>query len=204
MSVQVTSITGNALKPLLPALSQLRLTVFREWPYLYEGNAAYEADYLGTFAEAPGTIIVAAFDGDEIVGAATASPLAGHTDDFVPLFEARGYDPAHIFYCGESVLLPAYRGRGIGHAFFDHREAHARQLNAEGARFTHVTFCGVIRANDDPRKPAAYRPLDAFWRKRGYEMVDGLIGQYDWREVGDTDETTKRMQFWMRDLPQGE
>ena len=200
MTIRVTPITGPDTRPLLPALSQLRLTVFREWPYLYEGDAVYEAEYLATFADAPDTVIVGAWDGDDLVGAATASPLAGHTDEFVPLFEARGFDPQAIFYCGESVLLPAYRGRGIGHAFFDHREAHARALNAAGARFTHVTFCGVMRDDDDPRRPAGYRPLDAFWEKRGYEKVDGLIGTYDWREVGDVDETTKRMQFWVRAL----
>jgi GNAT superfamily N-acetyltransferase len=197
VAITVDSLCGADIAPVVPALSKLRLTVFREWPYLYDGDAAYEADYLATFAAHPDSVVVAARDGADLVGAATAAPLAGHTNEFVPLFKAYGYKPARIFYCGESVLLPAYRGRGLGRAFFDHREAHARALNARGHRFTHSTFCGVIREADDPRKPADYRPLDPFWRKRGYAPVPGLIGTYDWREIGASAETTKQMQFWI-------
>ena len=84
---------------------------------------------------------------------------------------ASGFDVASIFYCGESVLEPAYRGHGIGHRFFDLREAHARALGG----FRSITFCAVVRPPDHPQRPAEYRPLDAFWRKRGYAPVDGLI-----------------------------
>lgn len=198
MAVTIETLAGPALGPALGDLSRLRLTVFREWPYLYEGSEAYEADYLATFAAARDAAIVAARDGGRLVGAATAAPLAGHTDDFMPLFEAHGFDPETIFYCGESVLLPDYRGQGIGHAFFDQREAHALALNARGARFTHVTFCAVVRPDAHPLKPAGYRPLDAFWLKRGYAPVPGLVGTLGWRDIGEVGETDKPMQFWMR------
>jgi GNAT superfamily N-acetyltransferase len=149
------------------------------------------------------------FDGARIVGAATGAPLGGHTVEFVPLFEHHGYDPARIFYCGESVLLPDYRGSGIGHIFFDRREAHARACTGPHGPYTHVAFCVVIRPPDDPRRPANYVPLDAFWRKRGYAPIPGLIGSYSWREIGAEgnkreigaeEESKKPMQFWMRAL----
>jgi hypothetical protein len=41
-------------------------------------------------------------------------------------FIAAGGNVDHIFYFGESVLLPQFRGMGIGHHFFDEREAAAR------------------------------------------------------------------------------
>lgn len=200
MGVIVEPLTGPSLAEALPELARLRITVFREWPYLYDGNLAYEEDYLARFAKAENAVIVAARDGAAIVGVATASPLAEHTEAFVPLFRSHGFDPGAVFYCGESVLLPNYRGRGIGHLFFEHREAHADRLNAEGAAFTHAAFCGVVRAADDPRKPDGYVPLDGFWRKRGYVPVDGLVGGYDWREIGADHETRKSMQFWMKEL----
>lgn len=200
MTIAIEALTGAAIGDVIEALSELRLTVFREWPYLYDGDAAYEADYLATFAAHPDAVIVVARDGAEIVGAATAAPLAGHTGSFAALFEAHGYDPATVFYCGESVLLAAYRGRGIGHRFFDEREAHAARLNGRGHRFRHSTFCGVVRADDDPRKPAGYHPLDGFWEKRGYRPVPGLVGHYEWREIGEREETSKQMQFWMKAL----
>ena len=201
MSVRIERLSGLGLSDGIDAVARLRMTVFREWPYLYDGDLAYEADYLATFARGAGSIIVAAIDVDEIIGAATGSPLAEHTEEFGPLFDSHGFDSATFFYCGESVLLSAYRGQGIGHAFFDHREAHARALNEnEGHGFTHSTFCGVVRSVDDARWPPDYRPLDGFWEKRDYRKVPGLVGHYDWREIGDADETRKDMQFWMREL----
>ena len=36
------------------------------------------------------SIVVAAYDGDEMVGAATGMPLADHADDFAAAFEGTG------------------------------------------------------------------------------------------------------------------
>ena len=58
----------------------------------------------------------------------------------------------------------------------------------------------MVRSPDDPRRDPSYRPLDAFWRKRGYQQVEGLVGNYSWTDIGDSMQTPKPMQFWMRDL----
>ena len=107
---------------------------------------------------------------------------------------------ARVFYCGESVLLPAYRGRGIGHAFFDHREAHARACVGPAGGYTHSAFCGVVRPDDHPARPADYVPVDAFWRKRGYLAVPGLMGAYSWQDLGASAPTEHPMQFWVKAL----
>lgn len=49
-------------------------------------------------------------------------------------------------------------------------------------------------------RPADHSPLDPFWRKRGYELIDGLIAQYPWKDLGGTGETDHPMQFWLRNL----
>jgi GNAT superfamily N-acetyltransferase len=200
MTITIEPLTGAALAEALPALARLRIGVFRDWPYLYDGTLDYEQDYLARFAKARDAVVVAARDGDTIVGVATASPLREHTERFAPLFEKHGYDPDRIFYFGESVLLKAYRGRGIGHAFFDHREAQARKCSAGGKPFTHTAFCGVVRPADHPARPANYVPLDAFWSKRGYVKQDGMLGAYTWQDIGEAQETEKPMQFWVKPL----
>ena len=197
MSVTIAPLTGPAVKAAVPDLARLRMEVFRDWPYLYDGSYDYERDYLANFAASDGAVIVVARDGGRIVGAATAAPLqGGHADEFAAPLAARGHDIARMFYLGESVLLKAYRGRGIGHAFFDGREGHARALGG----FTHATFCAVVRPPTHPLKPAGYVPLDAFWRKRGYTPSLGLVGSFAWLDVGEADETDKPMQYWMKAL----
>ncbi|KHK91792.1 GNAT family N-acetyltransferase [Novosphingobium malaysiense] len=195
MAITVRVLTGSEIGAALDDLATLRMTVFAEWPYLYDGDPAYEAEYLREFLEAPDGILVAACDGDRVVGAATASPMHAQKAEFRAPFEARGMDVSRLFYFGESVLLPGYRGQGIGHAFFDHREAQARKCGAQAA-----TFAAVIRPADHPDRPADYVPLDAFWRKRGYEPVEGFVTMLDWKDHRDLAETSKPMQYWMRTL----
>lgn len=177
----------------LPDLARLRIAVFADWPYLYDGDEDYEARYLRAYLDSPDSIVVGAFDGDRLVGAATGTPMEDHADEFAQALG--GLAPADVFYCAESVLLPAYRGQGIGHRFFDHREAHARAL---GRRWS--AFCAVIRPDDHPTRPAGYRPLDPFWRARGYEPLPGAIARFRWRDHGEAEESEKPLQVWIRDL----
>ena len=130
-----------------------------------------------------------------MIGAATGAPMEHHAEDFAAAFADRPEPLSDIFYCAESVLLPAYRGHGLGHAFFDGREAHARTL---GRRWS--AFCSVIRPADHPARPADYRPLDGFWRKRGYQPLPGVVARFAWKDVGETAETDKPLQFWMKPL----
>ncbi len=194
-SLRVEPLTGPALAAALPDVARLRIEVFRAYPYLYDGDAAYEEGYLATYAASPGAIVVGAFDGGRLVGAATGAPMEDHAKAFAAPFAARGYDLAHIFYCGESVLLPQYRGYGVGHAFFDLREARGREL---GRRWS--CFCAVVRPADHPLRPKDYAPLDPFWLKRGYAKMEGLVASFPWKELGATTATDKPMQFWMREL----
>ncbi|WP_176597884.1 MULTISPECIES: GNAT family N-acetyltransferase [Sphingobium] len=192
-------MTGAALLAALDALAELRITVFRAFPYLYDGSGeagrAYERDYLTAYANSPGALIAGAYAGDRLVGAATAAPMTDHAAEFAAPFRTCGMDIGQIYYFGESVLLPEWRGRGIGHAFFDRREAKARELG-----FAMTSFCAVVRPPDHPARPAGYAPLDPFWRGRGYAPVEGLVGQFDWKDVGDDAETSHPMQFWVKRL----
>lgn len=192
-SIIVDRVTSDAQG--LEALATLRIRIFREWPYLYEGDAAHEEAYLRAFLASERATLVRARIGDEPVGIATASPLAGQPDSLVAPLVAAGVDVTRSFYFGESVLLPAYHGRGIGHLFFDAREAAAREAGADFA-----IFCGVVRQEDDPRRPADARDHAPFWRKRGYAPIEGALCDMSWKEIGGSEKVSHPMQFWMRAL----
>lgn len=195
MSVTTRVLTGAELERALPALARLRIEVFRDWPYLYDGDLAYEQRYLQNYRDSEQAILVGAFDGDCLIGAATGTPLADHAEDFHEIAPMLPVPVTDVFYCAESVLLPAYRGRGIGHQFFVAREGFARK-----EQFSHACFCAVVRPNDHPLRPAGYRSLDPFWRKRGYVPVSGAQVTFDWKDVDTLGETTKTLQCWMRKL----
>ncbi|MBL9052801.1 MAG: GNAT family N-acetyltransferase, partial [Tabrizicola sp.] len=156
---------------------------------------AYEREYLATYRDNPGALLVGAFHEGRLVGASTSTPMEDHAAEFAAPFHERGIRPEKILYGAESVLLRPYRGIGLGHRFIDLREAHARALDR-----THVAFCSVVRPYDHPARPAVYRGNDAFWRGRGYETLPGVFARFSWKDLGDTEETEKSLQFWIRKL----
>lgn len=194
--LQVRRLAGDALGPWLDAVARLRIAVFRDWPYLYAGDLDYERGYLQAYARSPGSVFVLAFDGDAVVGASTGLPLADDTDEFQRPFREVGRAVDDVFYFGESVLLPEYRGRGVGHRFLDEREAHAAALG----RFAWTGFCAVDRDPADPRRPAGHRGNEVFWAKRGYVRQPGLTVHLAWQEIGEPAPTDKPLTFWLRPL----
>ncbi len=193
--VEVRALTGAELEAHLDDVARLRIAVFRDWPYLYDGTLEYERAYLQTYRDNAGALLVGAFDAGMLVGASTSTFMEDHAEGFAAPLRQIGLPAGSILYGAESVLLPAYRGRGLGHRFFDLREAHAR---AHGR--THVAFCSVVRPDNHPMRPKTYRTNDAFWTGRGYAKLPGVLAEFSWKDLGDAGETVKPLQFWMRAL----
>lgn len=194
--VNIRPLSGPDLEATLPALARLRIEVFRAFPYLYEGSPAYEESYLRKFAKARDAfIVVAGTDDGEIVGCATGSGMDDQHAEFALPLKTAGYDLPSTFYFGESVLLPEYRGQGIGHAFFDAREAHAI---AHG--YKRACFCAVERPMNHPKRPSDYSPLDRFWLARGYEKLSGVLAHFTWPEQAGGPEINHPMAYWMREF----
>lgn len=193
--LEIRPVTGAGIAHHIPELAKLRVSIFREWPYLYDGSHEYESDYLKVYAESPDALVVLALDAGKIVGISTAVPLASEPETLrAPLREA-GHDPDRTLYAGESLLHREYRGRGVGVRFFDERERHARHLG-----MSHVVFCRVVRNKDDPRRPADHRELDDFWRRRGYRFRPEIRTTFTWKEVGNPHPVKNDMEFFVKAL----
>ena len=193
--IDVRPLRGPDLAAALDDVAQLRIAVFRDWPYLYDGSREYERQYLDTYRDNPGALLVGAFHQGRLIGASTSTPMEDHAPEFSAPLRAQGIAADKILYGAESVLLPPYRGIGLGHRFIDFREGHARDLGR-----SHVAFCSVVRSPDHPARPANARTNDAFWQGRGYAPLPGVLAHFSWKDLGDTAETEKPLQFWMRAL----
>ena len=194
--MRILTVRGASLEPHLEQVARLRIRVFRDFPYLYDGSLDYELDYLLHLLDCPDSVVVLALGQDDaLVGASTALPMLAADADFARPFLQGPWPLEQIFYLGESVLLPEHRGQGLGHVFFDERERVAR---AHGARV--ATFCAVDRPLDHPRRPADYSSLDAFWRRRGYARRPDLQTTFMWRDLDESEESAKPMTFWTREL----
>ena len=188
-------LNGDALTPWLDGLGKLRIAVFREYPYLYDGSLEYEREYLKTYAKSPRSLVVLVTDAkNEVVGATTCIPLSDEGPEFQEPFLKAGWSVNDVCYFGESILLPQLRGRGIGKEFFKRREAHAQK---HGFKWT--AFCAVDRSADHPMRPAGYRPLDEFWISQGYTKQPALKATFVWKEIGEAAESPKTLTFWTKE-----
>ncbi len=196
MKIRFAEFRGPAANDFLTELADLRMRVFQDYPYLYEGDLDYEKKYLNTYFASPKSFVALCFDDQKIVGACTAILLADEQPEFQKPFLQKGLEPQKICYFGESVLLPAYRGQGIGNSFMDLRLSFAKEF----ADVNMAAFCAVIREDNHPMKPHNYSPLDEFWKKRGFAKMPDFITEYSWRDIDEKTESVKKMQFWSKKI----
>lgn len=190
-----STVLGAELEPWLGAVAELRIQVFRDFPYLYDGSLDYERRYLQTYVDSDTALCVLAFDGERVVGAATGLAMRDEEAAFCdPLIDA-GLNVDEVFYCAESVLLPAYRGRGLYRSFFEEREAAARRLGLK-----HCVFCAVDRPDDHPLKPDDYQSLEPIWLRYGYRPMLGVKAYFPWQDIDHPAETEKPMSFYHKAL----
>ena len=189
-------LSGSAIRPHVPDLARLRIEVFREFPYLYDGDEDYERRYLQTYVNSVRSLAVLVFDGDTLIGASTGLPMLDETAEFQQPFASGGYDLARIFYCGESVLRRDYRGRGVYKHLFQAREQHAGNLGG----FDMCTFCCVQRQPEHPLRPAGHMPLNAIWQRFGYTEHAELSTSYVWKDIDESEASPKTMRFWTKSL----
>lgn len=192
---KVRLLTGPARTAALRDVAALRIEILREYPYLYAGDPEAERKYLLDFAATASSAIVGAFDGERLVGAATGVSLAYEKAAWKAPFLERRIPADQVFYFGESVLQPAFRGLGVGTRFFELREAEARR---QGARL--CAFLAVVRPEDDLKRGVDRAGVETYWRALGYAPLPDAIAELEWREVGADHETPHQMQYWTREL----
>lgn len=193
-ALQFVTLTGTSIEEAFDDLAALRIAVFRDYPYLYEGTIEYEREYLKTYSKSSESLLFSVYDGNRMVGATTCIPLIDETSDVQAPFLKAGMNVETIFYFGESILLSSYRGRGLGHRFFDVREAHA----ASFGNYDLTCFCSVQRPENHPLKPADYRSNEVFWQKRGYTPSTELTSFFEWTDIGEPASSAKPMIYWTK------
>jgi GNAT superfamily N-acetyltransferase len=194
--IRIETYEGKTSEAYLHDLAQLRIAVFREYPYLYLGSLEYEKQYLAEYLQGETLALVVAWAEGQIVGVSTCTALADAAQEVRAAFEQAELPLSAYCYFGESVLLPAYRKKGIGRAFFQHREAFAAK---EG--FSHTTFCAVERPSNHPLRPDSYWALDPFWQALGYQKLPHLQTQMSWQDADKDHQDLKTLTFWQKRLP---
>ena len=183
-SITISTLSGEAIKPYSALLGQMRLKLFKEFPYLYDGNRndatrAQEKEYDTTYEKSPNARLIVAKDGEKIVGFMTLIPLSEEMREIQQPFLDAGIDVQKYIYVGEVLILPEYRGQGILRRFFEEHNAYARTQ-----KFSHSVFMAVDRPHNHPLRPSDYRELEPIWEHFGYKkMNDSMKVKFPWMQV---------------------
>ncbi|GFE61117.1 GNAT family N-acetyltransferase [Geobacter sp. AOG2] len=194
-SINVRMLTGAAIADSLNDVATLRLDIFREYPYLYQGFREDELDYLGAYTQAPDACIILADDGSAVIGAATGMPLVHEDAQLRGAFTDTPFPLNGIYYVGELLLRPAYRERGLGQELLARLENHIRALGT----YDSLTCATVERPDSHPLRPGNYIPITRFLTRTGFSRLSGVTTSFTWCEI-DGVERDHPMQFWIKGL----
>ena len=197
MTIKEQLLTGRSAAKRADSIASLRLDIFREYPYLYDGNREDELDYLQMYAKKPGAFVVEVTESGTIVGAATGIPLCHETEELIKPFSDSSYSIEEIFYVGELLFYPAYRNLGLGKRLITRIEQHVRSLG----KYRYLLCATIVRSDSHPSCPAGYLPIDSFLARTGFSKLVGITTNLSWREI-DGIKQDHAMQFWLKPLSQ--
>jgi GNAT superfamily N-acetyltransferase len=191
--IRFTIQQGKEIYPYIQDLARLRISVFSEYPYLYNGDNVYEAKYLSKFSEVEDTYIILVFDKETVIGALTGIPIRFEEEGIVKhIPKDKVLD---TYYLSEIVLDKNYRGRGIGVQLLHQLEDKIISLK----KYKRLYFASVIRPENHPAKPKEYRSLDTMWLSNGYQPTS-FTCILSWKEISEEEETEKTLALWEKEI----
>lgn len=188
------ALHGKEILPWIPSIAQLRITVFREYPYLYEGTLESEEEFLQIYAQSERSLLVLAKEEERVIGAVTGVPLDESYPEIKDLFAKNIIPASDVFYLGEILLYREYRKKLIGQRMYKAFE------KAVPKKYRKIALAEVARSPFDPRKPFDYISLEKFWTLKGYMKYPELLCFFSWKDIGASEATEKPMIFWIKEL----
>ncbi|MDD2900219.1 MAG: GNAT family N-acetyltransferase [Desulfuromonadaceae bacterium] len=190
-----TLLTGSAVAECLDDLASLRITIFREYPYLYDGLRKDELTYLRHYMETPEALVISVKDSGKMIGAATGMPLRYENESLVAPFSSTPYSVDDLYYVGEILFSPTYRDNGRGLRLLNQIEEYVSTL--ETYRF--LTCATIVRPDNHSLRPENYIPIDRFLARTGFSMLPDVTTNFTWLET-DGVSRDHEMQFWLKEL----
>lgn len=200
MDIEILSLKSKEILPYREVLFRLRVDVFKEFPYLWEGTIEDERNsvYTKAFLNSEDAIMIVAKDKrtNNVIGLSTGNTFKNELPLLQDIFLQKGINTADYFYFRESMILPEYRQQGIGKLFFQERERLARQHS----EIKYLTFFGVERSDNHPRKPINHRFPYQLWSSQGFIKRADISHEFEWKQVGEQEKTKNTIVFWVKKI----
>lgn len=184
---------GKEIAAIIQDLADLRIQVFQDYPYLYEGSLEFE--YLNKYVESDFSFLFTIWENEKLIGATSCIALKDEAAEVKEPFEKTNSDVNSIIYFGESILLKDFRNQGFGKLFMQKRIEFAQSFSW----CKEVYFCSVERPENHPLKPIGYKDLHEFWLSQGFSPTD-LSSVFVWKDINESQESEKKMNYWKKGI----
>ncbi len=197
---QIKSFKGKEILPFIDELGSLRVKIFREFPYLYDGDLETERRYMSGFANSNKSVLIAVFLQEQMVGFIIGTALDSGlpiTADAHDLFSSKNLPVNNYYYIGDLVLLEEHRSFGLATKLLKLIETFAADNG-----YCSTCFLTVFREPDHPLKPKGYKDTARLWEFRKTKKMNLSIS-YPWRTFISESESVmlqNTLDFWEKDI----
>jgi len=188
-------LSGPDAREYFEDIAQIRISLFSEYPYLYEGTIEHEKEYLETYFKSSCALILLVFDGQKIVGFSNSIALSEESEEMKTPFIEHKLNLSEYLYIGEVMIYKPYRNKKILRKFL---EFHENTALTQG--YSHMIFMTVERPDNHPARPDNHRLLDPVWKHFGYQQIPGLQIHFMWPQVDTNQDTENTLAIWQKNI----
>lgn len=183
-NIKIEVFHGPEIAPYIKDIASLCNSIYRDAPYLYNGEDADYNTYVESYTESNDTIICLAFDQQEIIGLALGMPMEQSRDLYKPTLIEHGFDLQTMYYFGEFGLRNGYQNRGIEISLYAHMEKTIRESGA----FDKIAIWEIEGSKNK------------FLSEFGFLLHPELNFHISWTHIGDTQETEHLATYSIKNL----
>lgn len=200
MVLLIEVFKGKEATQYTSVLSEMRVSEFFNFPYLYVGDV--EEDYLVTqaYAASDQGMIVVAFKNNQVAGLFSGMPLrttGSFLERWCHVLDKNGVDTVNCYYGGELIVQPDFRKEGIGSALMSRL-----MQEVEVIKYNKIMWVTSIREHDHPLRPQNYFDIDTVCGKVGAKKMNFTItSPYPTRQAdGTVKNANNKLACWIKNL----
>jgi len=200
MTITIEILIGKNASEYIEYVSHLRINIFKEYPYLYQGDLEYEKKYVADYTlHNQAMIAIAKIDG-LIAGISTGIPVISDSkiaQDVKEIFTKQKTEAEKYYYYGEIMILPEFRGKGLATKLYSAQDKIIKEWG-----FEHACILTVIRENDHPLKPKCYNSPNSLWKHLGFFQT-GYKTNLHWQTIqsdGNSNDASNTLELWSKKI----
>lgn len=182
-------LRGQEIESRMPEIIELCDTIYRQYPYLYNGDNEGYADYIKSYSNCPNSVVVLTFSNNQAIGIATGMPMEDTREYYLLPFRNHQIDISSFFYLGEFGFKPESHHSGIAFEMYQLFEETVK----EQQKYSTIAFWEILN-------PMKCEELHEAYRTAGFLYHPELNFELWWQNIGDSIESPHQCQYWLKSL----